>query len=880
MYSVFKARKLVVPSLPPRHVARPRLTAALDAATRGPLTVIAAGPASGKTVLVAEWVRSRRVRTAWVSLEPEDNTAGAFWVLVGDALERAGLGPVQGETDPRRPLSDETLERLAGAVSHDEPLYLVLDDAHVLTASTIIGQLDALLRLPLEGLHVVLAARSDPILPLHRYRMAGHLAELRAVDMAMTAAEVDAMLAVHGLKLDEATREVLTARTEGWVAGLRLSMVRMEASDEPERFVNAFAMDRGSVGEYLLEEVLAALDAPARRLLIRTSPCELVSGPLADAICEDGGGTATLERLAETNSFVTPVPHSEGWFRYHPLMREVLVHLLASEPVESRRVLDGRAARWHDDAGNAIEALHHAVQARAWPHAADLLARGAFARLFLSDGERAVRNLDTFVAGSIGDRAPVRARLELAAAQAAVAAATGDLPAAQKLLETLSDDPDPWGGGSDAKGILAGLSYAVLADYARLLVATRDGQEAAAETVAERLLATDGDGPFGVFALTQLGATDIWLGRSEQAGERLLTALERARALGMAPLELECTGLLAIEHCSWGHVSRAEELVVEGAKVLRANPQLRGRQTTAHHVAAAELAMTKGDLDGFEVEMARVEEVLDPEMEPALSSTRSLMRAKALQATGHHEAARAAILDDPTLTARGSYNLVAIGRAMLAESASQTGHPVHLDNFPTSEDEPNEYVANIVGLAHARAELAEGDLEGAERLVRRVVTASAPAASLPVLVEAVLVGSEVALAAGDEGRAVEQVVHAIDLGRGGGVVLPFVEAGPRLMPLLARHSTLVERWPVPLDHVSEQTAASGDATPSRLPEPLTDREMSVLRWLTTMMSVAEIADELCVSSNTVKTHVAAIYRKLGVARRRDAVARGRELRLL
>jgi len=147
-------------------------------------------------------------------------------------------------------------------------------------------------------------------------------------------------------------------------------------------------------------------------------------------------------------------------------------------------------------------------------------------------------------------------------------------------------------------------------------------------------------------------------------------------------------------------------------------------------------------------------------------------------------------------------------------------------------------------------------------------------------VEAVLVGSEVALAAGDEGRAVEQVVHAIDLGRGGGVVLPFVEAGPRLMPLLARHSTLVERWPVPLDHVSEQTAASGDATPSRLPEPLTDREMSVLRWLTTMMSVAEIADELCVSSNTVKTHVAAIYRKLGVARRRDAVARGRELRLL
>ena len=284
------------------------------------------------------------------------------------------------------------------------------------------------------------------------------------------------MLAVHGLELGEAAREVLTARTEGWVAGLRLSMVRMEASGEPERFVNAFAMDRGSVGEYLLEEVLAALDAPARRLLIRTSPCDLVSGPLADAICEDGGGTATLERLAETNSFVTPCRTARaGSATTRSCGRSSSTSSRAS-PSKSRRVLDARAARWHDDAGNLIEALHHAVRPgrgrtrpTCWPGAPS-------PSLFLAEGERAVAHLGTFVGAAGGDTGPRGARLALGRGTGRCRHRHGRPACRPETLETLSDDPDPWGGGSDAKVLLAGLSYAVLADYARLLVATRDGQ--------------------------------------------------------------------------------------------------------------------------------------------------------------------------------------------------------------------------------------------------------------------------------------------------------------------------------------------------------------------------------------------------------------------
>jgi LuxR family maltose regulon positive regulatory protein len=344
----------------------------------------------------------------------------------------------------------------------------------------------------------------------------------------------------------------------------------------------------------------------------------------------------------------------------------------------------------------------------------------------------------------------------------------------------------------------------------------------------------------------------------------------------MAPLELECRGLLGIQHCSLGRVAMAEEHVTAGIRLLREHPRMAVRRTGALFVAAAEVAITRGRLDEFEVAVERAATALDAEADPALSGTVTLLRAKALQASGRYQEAHALIVADASLSSPGAFNLVAVAQAMRAELASQAGTPEPPRDPAVTATDPNEHLANIFEIARARAELAGGDLHSAERLVRRVVTATTPAPALPALVEAALVGSEIALAAGDEKRAVEQAAYAIDLGRGGGVVLPFVEAAPRLLSLISRHDTLVERWPVPLEGPGRERVVSR----SGLPESLTDRELSVLRWLTTMMSVAEIADELCVSTNTVKTHVAAVYRKLGVAKRRDAVSRGRELRLL
>ncbi|WP_157623378.1 LuxR C-terminal-related transcriptional regulator [Terrabacter sp. Root85] len=841
---------------------RPRLVSALDSALERPLTVVAAGAASGKTVLLSEWVRHRGERTAWVSLERDDNTPAAFWALVGESLEEVGLAGQPGSAGVQRPPADEVRELLAATVSDREPLYLVLDDAHVLADLGLIGQLDALVRHPLPGLHILMAARSDPILPLHRYRMDGRLSELRALDLAMTVSEVDDLLRTHALDIAPSARTLLVERTEGWVAALRLSMVRMEAAEEPEAFVTAFAMDRGSIGEFLLEEVLATLDARSRRLLIRTSACEVICGSLADAVCAEAGSALVLERLAQSNSFVSPLPDEVGWYRYHPLMREVLVHLLSSETLDARRLVDARAARWHDGEGNVIEALHHALRAHDWSLAADLLRRGAFARLFLGDGERSIGDVHGLLRAPWSqpvDDGP--AGSSKAAARAAVAAATGDVASLRAML-------GPWHPAEVTS------DTDLLADFARLVLATCDGDVDTADVVAGRMLATDPDGPFGVFARSRIGASAVWRGHEDAAVEHLTAALVDARRLGMTPLALECTGLLGIQHCSLGRVARAEDHVAYGDRLLREHPRLTGRHTAAHFVAAAEVAVTRGRIDEFDVATDRATRALDPEADPALWGTVTLLRAKALQAAGRYGPARSLLVGDRSLSSPGAFNLVAVAQAMAAELASLSGRPERPSD-PAATD-PNEHLSNLFEIARARAELADGDLRSAERLVRRVITASAPAPALPALVEAVLVGSEVALAAGDERRAVEQAVYAIDLGRSADVVLPFVEAAPRLFSLITRHDTLAERWPVPL----HDRAAEHPTPRTGLPESLTDRELSVLRWLTTMMSVAEIADELCVSTNTVKTHVAAVYRKLGVARRRDAVARGRELRLL
>ena len=277
--------RVIVPQLPPRYVTRPRLLARLDSAADRPLTLLAAGPGAGKTVLLADWVRRGGVPVAWLNPTPADAEPRRFWRLLETALRDSHGAGTGSSVEGSRAAGIDLVQALFSRIPEPaDPLVVIIDDAHVLVHPEVLAGLDSLIRGGHPGLRLILAARSDPLLPLHRYRLAGQMHELRAADLAMNDAEIAEVLSAHGITLQDWDASVLAARTEGWAAGVQLSAMRMEGAEYPADFVSELALDPGSIGEYLVNEVLREQPEPQRKLLVETSFLDEVTGPLADAV--------------------------------------------------------------------------------------------------------------------------------------------------------------------------------------------------------------------------------------------------------------------------------------------------------------------------------------------------------------------------------------------------------------------------------------------------------------------------------------------------------------------------------------------------------------------------------------------------------------------
>ena len=866
MHSALRAVKVTPPQLPLRVVTRPRLLAMLDRAIERPVTLISAGPGSGKTVLVNEWARARTHRVVWVSLDPEDDREERFWTLVQYALQHHGLLASVPGADTGRSMVERAIDELADAASlDDDPLILVLDDVHVLSDADVIGSLDAVLKHPPPQLRVIMTALSDPVIPLHRYRIQGNLSEIRAAELAMSLPEVEQLLTAHHIHLAKPQIEMLAERTEGWVAGLRLSAMRMEASPDPEHFVNDFAMDRGSIGEYLMEEVLANQPPDVQKLLIRSSICDPISGPLADAICEGESGSSVLRDLAARNAFVMALDHEGARYRYHPLLREVLRHLLLGERTDIQRRGHENAARWHDAEGSLVEALKHAVEAQDWVLCTDLLTRGAFEELYLRATARPISAIGRFVEASPGAE---NNGADLMAAQAAVSVAIGRYGRATGLL----DQSAPAALTPGAAPLLA---------FAQFMVARQAGDMKGLEKASSALAQHDPLGPFGTFALYEIGSVFLWQGSDHLADSNLRQALKQATALSLHAIALRCLGRLAILHCSAGRISLAEEFLSEGGALLNAHPWIPEEFRVAYHLGGAEVAMIHGDLDLYSRFLRLVDADLAPKADPALSCMAALVQAKALQSAGRPDEAFDLLSANKGRELASAWNLRRRADIMLLELEAQMGKPKKSIKRLDPLAAVNEWTANRALLALARAHLADRNLAAVDRLVRKIVTAP-HAAPLLILIEALLLSAEVADVQGEETTAVEAATRAVQLASAERIVLPFIATTPRIRGLLRRHPALSDLWPAPMEDTPDRWARElpANAENKDLAEALTEREESILKWLTTTMTMAEIATELHVSTNTVKTHVAAIYRKLEASNRREAIARGRQLHLL
>jgi LuxR family transcriptional regulator, maltose regulon positive regulatory protein len=359
---------ITVPEVPHWAVRRPRITKLIaEGIRRHPLTVVTGPPGAGKTTALALWAAAEPRTVAWVCLDHVDYQPHLFWSYVVAALRRADVAlPKALRVVTYRGVDDsEFLRRLTAVLAaQDAPVTLVLDDLHVLTEPGVLKGLEFVVRHAGSSLRLVAASRMDPLLPLHRYRLAGQLTDIRARDLAFSVAEAALLLAQHGSTLTAGMAESLTQRTEGWAAALRLAAIALSSHPDPARFVEEIVAGNFTLIDYLVNEVLNVQPPEVREVLLSTSILEHFNDDAAIQLTGDDHAGRILATLVRTNAFVQPT--GSGWYRYQGLFAEMLRLRLRHDHPGRLAVLHQRAARWYQQNGMLTDAVRHAAQAGDW----------------------------------------------------------------------------------------------------------------------------------------------------------------------------------------------------------------------------------------------------------------------------------------------------------------------------------------------------------------------------------------------------------------------------------------------------------------------------------------------------------------------------------
>ena len=373
------ATKLYVPPPRPKVVLRPRLIERLNEGLDRRLTLICAPAGFGKTTLLSEWVAGCGRPTAWLSLDEGDGDPSRFLAYLVAALQTIaadiGEGVLGALQSPRPPPTESILTTLLNEITTvPDNFVLVLDDYHVVDARPVDDALAFLIEHLPPRMLLVISTREDPNLPLARLRGRGQLSELRAADLRFTPSEASEFLnRAMGLDLSAEDISALETRTEGWIAGLQLAALSMRGREDVPEFIRAFAGDNRYIVDYLVEEVLQRQPERIRSFLLRTSILDRLSGPLCDAVTDQEEGNVLLETLERGNLFVVPLDDKRHWFRYHHLFAEVLsAHLMTEQP-DQASTLHRRASEWYEHNGSAADAIRHALAAKDFERAADLV---------------------------------------------------------------------------------------------------------------------------------------------------------------------------------------------------------------------------------------------------------------------------------------------------------------------------------------------------------------------------------------------------------------------------------------------------------------------------------------------------------------------------
>jgi LuxR family maltose regulon positive regulatory protein len=872
-------------------VLRSRLDKRLEEGFERKLTLLSAPAGFGKTTLLVDWVHRHKIPATWFSVDKRDNDPQHFltYVILGLQSLEAGTGEAALTMlqSPQPPPIEPILINLLNDVSRiSTDFVLVLDDYHLVDASPIHDMIAFLIENLPEPMHIIIATRSDPPLPLARVRSQNLLTELRAADLSFNADET-ASLFSESLNLQLSTRDIqlLKTRTEGWAAGLQLAALSLQGRKDPSGFIEAFKGDNRYIADYLTEEVLNRQSEDLRNFLLHTSILGRLSGPLCDAVSDQEHGRQVLDNLEKANLFVIPLDDERRWYRYHHLFADLLQQRLSTQQSDLIPELHRRASQWFANNGFKNEAVDHAFLAQDYDRAVQLIeeiaetdwdraresqllrwfkklpdekidanpklcifyARELFKSGYMDDTEKSLRAAEQMLATTPGDdlnKAGLRGRI--AVIRAYMLTRTGDLSGtvdfSSRALKLLPEKDLNW---RSVAATLLGMGYGP----GRLV----EQQDAFSE--AMEISKAAGNIYYHIFAGSCLASAMVHRGRLKEARNFIGQMLDLAIENGIEQTGIggSLYGNLGLILCEWNDFEKGIPLIRKGIKLseLGRDPVL---------LAVCKVALLRALI--YRMDLAGVLKLMED----------------------LNEIARNFALPSWIATVISAFNVFGwLGGGNL-DAALQWARERGL----SADDElDNLHEVEYIALAHIL--IAQSKLDEADQLLQRLIENAAAGDRVYMLTEMRLWRVMIFTLKADKAAALAELKLALALAEPGGFIMIFVSKGNHVAELLEEILAVKKqdhdaaKAGFSLSYAKKIRSAFKTVKPPKIEgllDPISERELEVLHLIAAGLSNKEIAEKLFISLNTVKTHTKSINSKLDVNSRTRAVARAKELGLL
>jgi LuxR family maltose regulon positive regulatory protein len=870
--------KLNIPPTQSALVTRPRLIEKLNETFSKQLTIVSAPPGFGKTTLLADWIRSVGAlreappQTTWFSLDENDDDPTRFWTYVIASLGKANpaigpaLQPMLGS--PQSPPIQSLLTTLINILSQSpDPILLILDDYHLISSDAIHTGLTFLVEHLPQQLHLIIASRADPPLPLARLRARGQLLEVRAADLRFTTAEATEFITtIYKLPLRPDQISALESRTEGWIAALQLALLSLQGRPDSDEFIAAFTGSHHYIVDYLAEEILRRQTPTTQNFLLRTSILDRLSASLCEAVASLSNAQQTLETLEQSNLFTIRLDSDRQWYRYHRLFADFLRNRLFHLYNDQLPDLHGRASHWYEEHGFDDEAIRHALAAEDWSRVAQLIVSAAPARM--QRGE--ISSLLNWL-GHVPDSV-ITASAALCTFHAWALFLSGHFEATGRRLRDAESAPDF---GPTQRGDVAAIRSTLtssLGDFDGTVTHARE---------ALNYLAADNYVVRGV-VMMNLGVAYFMKGDSVAARQTLNEAIEINRQT-----HNDQVALVSIRRL--GQLNMGEGRLAEAEALYRAYlPVDRSPQPVDGYIYAG-----LGDVCYERDQLAEAAQFIEEGLRLGrlggnvdILVTGTVTLAKVRLALGDHAGALTAIdeLLSQAQQQRQAEGIVAFLRGQKARLQLALGDKDAANQWAQEIQKRLSVRFDLSSMADqlvlVAVHLADGQTGAALERADLILQETERTGWLIYRLEALALK---ALALNQQGQAREAqaiLQEALTLAEPAGFVRLFVDLGEPLRRLLLeirKRTTLRYADKLLADFESNKTR---NANEDGLVEPISGRELEVLILIAHGRSNQEIADQLVVSLATVKTHINNLYGKLGVKTRTQALVKARELRLI